>query len=99
MADDDLAAQLHRHGGWMRRLIGQSHCGTHAEPSWAAALSLDEACSLGSRFRQDAIYFIEDGVLFVCRCGTPREKERVAVFMDRLTLTTTPAGDAAVPPQ
>ncbi len=47
------------------RVIGYSPEGDHAEPSWLVELSLDEACAIGLRFLQDAIYFVEQGELYV----------------------------------
>jgi hypothetical protein len=68
-ADRHLASELRtRGGGWLVRIVGYSPTSGHAEPSWAVSLPLDEACNIGQRFHQDAIYHVKNDELSVTRC-------------------------------
>ncbi len=69
---------------WRERITGYSPTTGHAEPGWAVALPFDDACDLGARFHQDAVYLIEEDDLFVSYCDERREMVRVGSFMDRL---------------
>ena len=57
----------------MRRVTGRSPTGDHAEPSWAAELPFDEACDLGLKFKQTAIYHVCDDQLSVSYCDQRRK--------------------------
>jgi len=57
--------------------------GDHAEPSWAAELSFEEGCDLGLRFRQDAIYVVADGTLFLSYCDARRGLVPVGPVLDQ----------------
>jgi hypothetical protein len=41
--------------------------------------SYDEACDTGARFKQDAIYFVDDGVLYVSHCNDCRSPVKAAL--------------------
>ena len=56
----------------------------HAEPGFAARLSFEQACDLGLRYEQDAIYFISSGTLFVSHCDNRRALKPVARFQERV---------------
>ncbi len=84
MADAELEAELRRRKRWMVRITGYSPTTDHAEPSWAAEMSLAEARALGARYLQDAIYFVAGDELFVSACQGQRGATRVAAFSDRL---------------
>ena len=89
-ADRRLADLLRARAGgdqepWSpRRLTGFSPTTGHAEPGWAAALSFEEACEVGLRFRQDALYWVEHDALYVSYCDRRRELVPVGSFRDRL---------------
>lgn len=83
-ADAALEAELRARGAWILRVTGYSPITGHAEPSWAAALTFDEACDLGSRYEQDAIYWVEDGELFVSFCDERRACVRADTFGPRV---------------
>ncbi len=83
-ADIELEKQLREKGVWVRRITGYSPTSLHAEPGWAAALSFEEACVLGSRFKQDAIYFVRGGTLFVSHCDQRRKLVEIGSFLPRL---------------
>jgi hypothetical protein len=72
-ADEALEEALKGLGVWAHPVLGFSTESDHAEPSWAARLSLDEARALGRRFRQYAIFHVRGDHLSVTRCahGTP----------------------------
>jgi hypothetical protein len=83
---------------WRERITGYSPTTGHAEPGWAVMLPFHEACDLGERFDQDAVYLVEADDLFVSYCDDRRALVRVGSFMERLdhpagpdTLTSGPA--------
>jgi hypothetical protein len=54
------------------------------EPLYRVAnLPFDEACNIGQRFRQDAIYHVKNDVLSVARCKEQRALV-VGSFRERL---------------
>ncbi|TAM09393.1 MAG: DUF3293 domain-containing protein [Nevskiaceae bacterium] len=71
-ADEALEAVLRQKGCEITRITGYSPVTLHAEPGWAVALGFDTACELGLCFRQDAIYYVVDGTLYVSHCDAPR---------------------------
>lgn len=70
--------------GEIRRITGFSPATGHAEPGWAAPLSFGEACDLGVRFLQDALYVVRDDRLFVSYCDERRGLVTVGSFRERL---------------
>ena len=70
--------------GKVRRITGFSPTTGHAEPGWAARLPFEEACDLGARFRQDALYVVRDDGLFVSYCDERRALVPVGSFRERL---------------
>lgn len=83
-ADQALEAELRGRSPWVRRLTGFDPATDWAEPGWAAPLSFNEACNLGARFNQHAIYFVDNGVLYVSNCDDHRRLDKVANFDERL---------------
>ena len=63
-ADRALADDLARSGKWHQRITGYSPTTGHAEPGWAVEMNLPEACELGLRYLQDAIYYVSGDELF-----------------------------------
>ncbi|MCC7080560.1 MAG: DUF3293 domain-containing protein [Burkholderiales bacterium] len=86
--DAELEALLRKRGGWLHRMTGYSPATRHAEPGWAAKLTLDDACALGARFRQDAVYFVRADTLFVTYCDRRRQLIELGSFQARLHLST-----------
>ena len=84
-ADQTLEANLQATGRWMRRITGYSPTTQHREPGWAVALDWQEACDLGARFLQDAIYAVHGNALAVTLCDQRRELLPVGTFLERLT--------------
>jgi hypothetical protein len=69
-------------GGWLVRIFG--YTSGHTEPSWAVELRLDDACKIGQRFLQDAVYFVKNDELSVTRCDEQRGLVHIGLFRDRL---------------
>ena len=84
-ADHKLESELRGTGRWMRRVTGYSPTTQHCEPGWAVAMDWEEACDLGVRYLQDAIYVISGDALAVTYCDGHRELVPVGSFIDRLT--------------
>ena len=82
--DQELEKALQERNVWMRRVTGRSPTGDHAEPSWAAELPFDEACDLGLKFKQTAIYHVCDDQLSVSYCDQQRKFVPVSGFRERI---------------
>ncbi|MDZ7778503.1 MAG: DUF3293 domain-containing protein [Gemmatimonadota bacterium] len=80
--ENELRVRMGEEGLW--RVTGYSPTTGHAEPSWAAQLPFDEACDLGLRFRQDALYLVRGDTLYVSHCDERRAPVRVGSFRARL---------------
>lgn len=50
------------------RVTGCSRDFTHQEPSWAVACSYAEALRIGKNYRQDAIFWVTHGQIYVAHC-------------------------------
>ena len=83
-ADRKLTEELRQLGAWSARLTGYSPRTGHAEPGWAVTLSLDAACDLGLRYRQDAIYHVAGDRLSVSFCDQRRKLVAVGPFRERV---------------
>jgi hypothetical protein len=82
-ADRRLESELRTRGGWLVGIFGYSPTSGHTEPSWAIDLPLQEGCSIGRRFLQDAIYHVKNDELSVARCGEQRALVHVGSFRHR----------------
>jgi Protein of unknown function (DUF3293)/IrrE N-terminal-like domain len=85
-ADERLTKDLQASARWCHRVIGYSPITGHSEPGWAVETSFPEACDLGHRYHQDAIYYIEDDILLASHCE-PRHRQLFQIapsFRDRL---------------
>lgn len=82
-ADIRLVKELESRGVWHTRITG--YVGEHAEPGWAADLSLVDTIKLGKEFKQDGIYYVDNNSLSVYLCDESRESAAVAIFSDRIT--------------
>lgn len=81
-ADRELEKLLRERTDWVKRVTGYSPETGHAEPGWAATVTFEDACDIGLRFHQDAIYFITDDELSVSHCDRRRKPVRVGVFTE-----------------
>lgn len=83
-ADEALRAELTERGLWTVRIVGHSPRSGHAEAGWAAEVTFEDACRIGARYAQDAIYWIEGDELFVTHCDERRAPVPVGRFRTRL---------------
>ncbi|MEQ9398191.1 MAG: DUF3293 domain-containing protein [Longimicrobiales bacterium] len=83
-ADEALTREVLAHYPFARRLIGYSPTTGHAEPSWAIGTDLRRTKELGRRYRQDAVYWVENGRLSVTRVAREARLVVVGGFHDRL---------------
>lgn len=84
-ADQVLEAELRGTGCWIRRVTGYSPTTQHCEPGWAVAMEWEQACYLGVKYLQDAIYVVSGDALAVTYCDERRELLAVGSFLERLT--------------
>jgi hypothetical protein len=87
--DQLLRSALENRGVWHTRITGYHPETGHAEPGWAAELSVADGCALGRAYRQDAIYTVEGDELRVVLCEEPQRAERVGGFRERLDYSGT----------
>jgi hypothetical protein len=79
-----LQAELEQGGVLVGTMTGYSPRTSHTEPGFAALLSFEQACDLGLRYEQDAIYFVSGGTLFVSLCDHRRALKPVTRLLDRM---------------
>jgi hypothetical protein len=72
--DERLQANLLSRFSCVKRITGYSPSTGHSEPGWLVNCSFGEGCDIGLLFKQDAIYWGENGNLFVSYCGPQRSK-------------------------
>lgn len=73
LANLRLEAELASTGRWFAPITGYSSETGHGEPGFAVVMTPDEGTALGRRYRQDAIYVVRDGSLWVRYCADERE--------------------------
>lgn len=73
LANLRLEAELAGSGRWLAPITGYSSETGHGEPGFAVVMTPDEGTALGRRYRQDAIYVVRDGSLWVRYCGDEQE--------------------------
>ena len=83
-ADRQLEHELKSSDSLVCRVTGFSPETGHAEPGWAAGIPWQEACDLGVKYRQDAIYVVKEDQLFVTFCDARRQLVPVGLFRVRL---------------
>lgn len=86
-ANEALSAELAGGGHLLGTITGYSPVTQHAEPGFVAALSFEEACKIGFRFKQDAIYFVSSGTLFVSHCDHRRSLKPITQLSKRVDPT------------
>ncbi len=67
-AEAQLRASLKTMDGWMHRLTGYSPRTGHAELGWAVEIDSTHGVELGRKLLQDAIFLVEDDLLWVVDC-------------------------------
>jgi hypothetical protein len=85
-ADVTLQRELRKLGSWVLRMTGYSPKTQHAEPGWAVDLPFNDACDLGLRFQQDAIYYVDQDLLSVSHCDCRRQRIPIGPFRVRVHL-------------
>ena len=85
-ANKKLHQELENQGCLLGSINGVSPETDHEEPSWAAEMDYDCACDIGLRYKQDAIYYVRDDMLFVSLCDDRRELVKVGQFSARLSI-------------
>jgi hypothetical protein len=83
-ACEALRAELERGGQFIGTITGYSPETNHAEPGFAAAIPFEEACKIGVRYKQDAIYYVSSGTLFVSHCDHRRNLKPITQFSKRI---------------
>jgi len=83
-ASETLRAELASSGQLIGTITGYSPVTQHAEPGYAAALEFEEACKIGARFKQDAIFYVSSGTLFVSHCDHRRSLKPITQFSKRV---------------
>jgi hypothetical protein len=83
-ANETLRSELAGGGHLIGTITGYSPLTHHAEPGYAAALEFEAACKIGVRFKQDAIYFVSSGTLFVSHCDHRRSLKPITQFSKRV---------------
>ena len=83
-ANAKLKAKLISLGVLVGEIDGYDPDTGHCEAGFIAQLNWQEACVIGLEFKQDAIYFISGGELFVTYCDNQRKLIQVGNFFERL---------------
>ncbi len=83
-ADCKLESELRSKSTWVQRLAGYSPSTHHAEPGWAVDVDFHQACEIGLRYRQNAIYYVEQDRLGVSFCDGRRGIVKIGRFRDRV---------------
>ncbi len=84
------AAEVHLSGSladmdcWMHRLTGYSPKTGHAEPGWAVDIGPTHGVEVGRQFLQDAIFLVEDDLLWVVDCDDEAAMTCIGRFRERL---------------
>lgn len=86
-ADRRLMKTLRSYKVWMVPITGYSPTTGHREPGWAVDINHSRACDLGKWFKQDAIYWVASGTLYVSYCDDRRALVPVGKFHERLHVT------------
>ncbi len=72
--DSDLAALIQKKSLSIWRVIGGSRDFVHAEPGYAVETNLEAGIEIGIQFRQEAIFWINNGHLYLVDCSS---RERI----------------------
>ncbi|MEY8674421.1 DUF3293 domain-containing protein [Francisella philomiragia] len=81
-----LRNQLEKSYSWVYEINGFDKSSKHKENGFMFdAKSLDEACNLGEKFSQDAIYYVINDILYVSKCEKSKRKlTKVGDFQSRI---------------
>nr|WP_243468251.1 DUF3293 domain-containing protein [Vibrio vulnificus] len=70
-------------GGFCSVLVADKAC-CWSEESFAVEINLNYALNLAREFQQNAIYFVEQGELFLVSCLSDERKESLGPFDQRI---------------
>lgn len=82
-ADARLESRLRALGRPFFRVRGESRDGQHQEPGFGVAADVESICTLAREFEQDAIFWVEDGVVY-CTLVERLHLLRVALWTERM---------------
>jgi hypothetical protein len=82
--NEALRAELDKGGQFIGTITGYSPVTQHSEPGYAVALEFEEACKVGAQFKQEAIYYVSSGTLFVSHCDHRRGLKPITKFSKRV---------------
>nr|WP_224746115.1 DUF3293 domain-containing protein [Neiella litorisoli] len=89
LADNLLLAELEKRAMRFRRIIGCSPDFRHQEAGWFVFASLSEGSELAAQFQQNAIYWVEQGLLSLHPCLlTQHPVTALGPFRNRLLLAS-----------
>ncbi|MDZ7669841.1 MAG: DUF3293 domain-containing protein [Gammaproteobacteria bacterium] len=83
-AEVHLTASLTDMDRWMHRLMAYSTATGATEPGWAVEISTTKGAAIARRFLQDAIFMVEDDMLWVVDCDDDAVKTCIGRFSERL---------------
>ena len=87
LADRHLVELLAQRGWPHFRVIGGDVSFSHQEPGWGIAVDSEELLDLGREFHQVAIFWIENGTLWLLDCNGG-ERIILGKFVDRTAFLT-----------
>ena len=83
-AERQLFEELNSRKTWMVSIEGYSPEAGHAESGWCTMMGFDEACEMGLRYLQDAIFHVKDDLLSVTFCDQRRKLVEIGAFLQRV---------------
>lgn len=81
--DCEFENELHQHGWPYRRVIGASPDLSFKESSWAVLCDKRRALELAKRYQQNAIYWVEQGELYLVPALFGNCEEHLGAFRPR----------------
>lgn len=82
--DYRLQKLMSQHKANYRCVYGCSPDLSYREKSWMVNLEKDQAIEVGKAFDQNAIYWVEDGLLFLTPCLSSENEETVGAVSSRI---------------
>ncbi|BAJ03567.1 DUF3293 domain-containing protein [Shewanella violacea] len=92
LLDRQLLLAIEQFNRPYRAVVGASKDGTHMEKSWAVAIDKLSAAHLGLKFKQNAIYFVDNNQLALVPCLFSKAEYRKEIiignFSERVNLVS-----------
>lgn len=86
LLDSKLQQEINTLSVPYRALVGTAADRKHMEKSWAVMLSRQDAIKLGFKFNQNAIYFVDEGDLYLVPCHLKMPEVCLGQFITRTQL-------------